>query len=98
MNGEIILGGEKRGIRCDMNVLEAIQQKFGEVDAIMRERSISSAKFIVAEMMNEHNYSVSDPKRYTPDEVGMLMTPEEYVGAWTGCVKLFADSVTSKKK
>ena len=44
MNGEIILGGEKRGIRCDMNVLEAIQQKFGEVDAIMRERSISSAR------------------------------------------------------
>lgn len=95
---EIIMGGEPYKIRCDLNVLEAIEEKYGSIDAITKERSIASAKFLAAEMVNEHNRITRVPDRITPEDAGALMTFQEYAAAWKELIAEFLDCVIVKKK
>ena len=98
MMHEIMIGGERRGIRCDMNVIEAIEDHFGEIDGLTSKRTISAVKFLAAEMINEHNYVTGNPERVTPEWVGAHMTPGEYQEAWRGVIECFIDCVAVKKK
>lgn len=98
MTGKIVIGGEEYGIRCDMNVIEAIENHFGGIEGVTKERSIAAAKFLAAEMINEHNYVVHSPERVTPQEVGAKMTPAEYGDVWRGVIECFIDCVAVKKK
>ncbi len=95
---EIVIGGKPYGIRCDMNVIEAIEDHFGHIEGITKKRSISATKFLVAEMINEHNYVCSNPERVTPEWVGANMTRAEYLPAWQGAVQCFIDCILVKKK
>ena len=98
MKGEIILSGQAYGIRCDMNVIEAIEDHFGGIAEITKQRSVSATKFLAAEMMNEHWYAASSPERVTPEWVGMQMLPTEYADVWQNVIQCFIDSVSVKKK
>ncbi len=98
MMHEIIIGGTAYGIRCDMNVIEAIEDHFGGVENVTKERTIAAAKFLAAEMINEHNYAANSPERVTPEWVGMQMTPQEYSAVWSGVMECFVDSINAKKK
>ena len=95
---KIVMGGESYGIRCDLNVLEAIEEKYGSIDAITKERSITSAKFLIAEMINEQNRDTNNPERFTPEEVGARLTFPEYREAWPEILAEFLDCVIVKKK
>lgn len=95
---EIVIDGKAYGIRCDMNVIEAIEEHFGTISGITKERSIAATKFLAAEMMNEHNYVRGEPERYTPEWVGANMSPAEYSSVWQGVIMCFVDCITSKKK
>ena len=94
----IIIGGTPYPIRCDMNVIEAIEDHFGGIEAITEKRTIAAAKFLAAEMINEHNYCIDKPARVTPEWVGANMTPEEYGAVWRGVIECFVDCITVKKK
>ena len=94
----IIIGGTAYPIRCDMNVIEAIEDHFGGIEAITEKRTIAAAKFLAAEMINEHNYCIDKPARVTPEWVGANMTPEEYGAVWRGVIECFVDCITVKKK
>ncbi len=98
MTHEIIIGGAAYGIRCDMNVIEAIEDHFGGIEEITKKRTIPAVKFLAAEMINEHNYAVNSPERVTPAWVGANMTPAEYGAVWQGVIECFIDSITVKKK
>lgn len=95
---EIIMGGEPYKICCDLNVLGAIEEKYGRIDAITEQRSISSTKFLAAEMINEHNRVTNQPERVTPEDVGAKMTFPEYAEAWREIIAEFLDCVIVKKK
>ena len=95
---EIIMGGETHKIRCDLNVLEAIEEKYGSIDAITKKRSISSTKFLAAEMINEHNRVTRIPDRMTPEDVGARMYFPVYAQAWKEIIAEFLDCVIVKKK
>ncbi len=95
---EIIMGGEPYKIRCDLNVLEAIEEKYGRIDAITEQRSIASTKFLAAEMINEHKRVTCQAERLTPEDVGARMTFPEYAEAWREIITEFMDCVIVKKK
>lgn len=97
MTHEIIIGGETRLIRCDMNVLEQIEDEFGSIEKIVEKRNIKAAKFLAAAMINEHNYCAGIPDRVTPEKIGAEMTPQEYAAVWQGVIECFIDCVTVKK-
>ena len=81
-----------------MNVIEAIEDHFGSIDSVEKNRSIGAVKFLAAEMINEHNYVCKSPERVTPEQVGAEMTPAEYSDVWRGVIECFVDCVASKKK
>lgn len=95
---EIIMSGEPYQILCDLNVLEAIEEKYGRIDAITEQRSIAVTKFLAAEMINEHNRVTCQPERVTPEGVGVRMTFPEYAAAWREIMAEFMDCVIVKKK
>lgn len=98
MMHEIVIGGIPHGIRCDMNVIEEIEDHFGSIDGITEKRTIKAAKFLAAAMINEQNYFAHSPERVTPEWVGAQMMPTEYAAAWQGLIQCFVDSINVKKK
>lgn len=95
---EIIMSGKPRNIICDLNVLEAIEEKYGRIDAIAEQRSIAVTKFLAAEMINEYNRITFQTERVTPESVGVSMTYPEYAAAWQEIIAEFLDCVIVKKK
>lgn len=98
MTHEIVLGGTAYGIRCDMNVIEAIEDHFGGIEGITEKRTVKAAKFLAAEMVNEHNYFTNNPERVTPEWVGAHMMPAEYAAVWQSVIACFIDCISVKKK
>lgn len=98
MMREIILGGETYGMRCDMNVVEAIYAEYGSLEDMPEKLSIGDVKFLVSEMINEHAAFSGSQVRVTPEKVGALLDVPEYVEAMRIVTACISDCCTPKKK
>ena len=94
----ITLDGKEYILRCDLNVIEKIEEKYGTIMSLMEKQgNISSTKFLVAEMINEHFYYVNVPDRVTEDFVGARLSAidlEQVVSTMLSCLM---DCVCKKK-
>lgn len=95
---EILLDGEPRPLRCDLNVIEAITEHYGSLDALPRKLEISDVKFLVAEMVNEHCVFCGIPDRITPERVGASLTMADYGAALEAVTGALLDCLHVKKK
>lgn len=71
----IVLDGREYILRCDLNVIEQIEDRFGEIKAAYdKAGDISATKELATMMINEHLYYTKSPERVTPDWVGSRIT------------------------
>nr|DAY51556.1 MAG TPA: tail assembly chaperone protein [Caudoviricetes sp.] len=85
--GTITLGGKEYPILFDFNVVEKIQKRYcakGGLDAFGDELGMTGElKWVLALLMNEGaefeaKQTNSKAERYTPDQVGMIMTVADF--------------------
>ena len=92
------LGNAEYGIRCDLNAVEAIEDRFGSVKDAFGDCSISATKKIAEILINEHFYYVGESKRITAEYVGaQIANVAEYTALMTALMEEIADCVTPKK-
>ena len=90
----ITLEGREYMLRCDLNVVEQIEAKYGTIQAAYEKcGEIASIKFLTALMINEHFYATGSPERITEGAVGAKMSVadappvvREVLAALTECV------------
>lgn len=93
----IILEGREYILRCDLNVVEKIEGRYGSIDAMYEETGkIPCVRFLVAEMVNEHFYFVKSPERITETMAGALMTSGDMVAVMRAVLAEISDCVTPK--
>ena len=93
----IILEGKEYILRCDLNVVEAIEAKYGGIEAVYgRAGEISVVKYLVSAMINEHYYAVQSPVRLTENRVGMLMTEADVLPVMREVLAELSDCVAPK--
>ena len=93
----ITLEGREYILRCDLNVVEKIETRYGSIDAMYAETGkIPCVRFLVAEMVNEHFYFVKSPERITETMAGALMTSGDMVAVMRAVLAEISDCVTPK--
>lgn len=95
---EITIGGTTYKIRCDMNVVEKLIDEYGGLQEVLKTKTVGAAKFMAAEMINEHNYATGNPERVEAQRLGAAMTMEEYREVYITCIQCLTDCVAPKKK
>lgn len=94
----IILDGKEYILRCDLNVIEKIEEKYGDLNGAMEKQgSISCTKFLAAEMINEHFYYTGVPDRVTEEFVGARLTTADLGIVVTTVLSCLMDCVCKKK-
>lgn len=94
----IKLDGKEYILRCDLNVIEKIEEKYGNLNTMMEKQgSVPCTKFLVAEMINEHFYYIGAPEQVTEDFVGARLTPAELGEVVTTVLSCLMDCVCKKK-
>ena len=84
----IKMDGEEFGLRCDLNVIEEIEDKYGSIGALYRSIAKPEViKWLVSAMINEERASRSVPERMTPEEVGRRMLSTDVVEAMTPVIE-----------
>lgn len=92
------LDGTEYILRCDLNVIEKIEEKYETVaHMIDSANSLVATKFMIAEMINEHFYYAGTPERVTEDFVGARLTMAEMETAVTAALACLTDCVCKKK-
>lgn len=67
----ITLDGQEYILKCDVNVIEQIEDKYGDVrKAFEKVGEIADTKELAAMMINEQFYFARSPERVTPQWVG----------------------------
>ena len=94
----IVIEGSEKPLRCDLNVIEAICDHYGSLEAMPQKLKISDVKFLVAEMVNEHCVFCGLPERITPEKVGASLTMAEYADALSAVTGALMDCINVKKK
>lgn len=93
----VTIGGKEYILRCDLNVVEQIEEKLGSIEEARRNSgSASVLKFLVTAMINEHFNFVGSPERVTENFVGTHMTVSDRVPAMSAVIACFAESFESK--
>lgn len=94
----ITLDGKEYILRCDLNVVEKIEEKYGTITSLLEKQgNIACTKFLAAEMINEHFYYCNVPDRVTEGFVGARLSAidlEQTVSAVLSCLM---DCVCKKK-
>lgn len=70
MNKTVIINGTEYTLRCDLNVIEKIEEEYGTVAELIQKVDVKAVKFLVAVMINEHYYYIGDNRRITADKIG----------------------------
>ncbi len=91
----IKLDGQEYILRCDLNVLEKIHRKYGNI-ADIDISDIESIKEITAWMVNEQYYYTGEVKSVTPDFIGSKAQGSDFAGIVNCITKEIIDSMTVK--
>ena len=94
----IVIEGSEKPLRCDLNVIEAICDHCGSLEAMPQNLKISDVKYLVAEMVNEHCVFCGIPERITPERVGASLTMADYGAAVEAVTDALLDCLCVKKK
>lgn len=93
----VTIGGKEYILRCDMNVVEQVEEKLGSIEEAKRKSgSANVLKFLVTAMINEHFNFVGSPERITENFVGAHMMVSDRIPAMSAVVACFAESFESK--
>lgn len=91
------LNGEERELRCDLNVVEKIEDKFGTIGALYEQITrAATIKWLLCELINEANDARGVPERVTEDEAGRLCDATEILPALIPVLEALNSCVTSK--
>ena len=95
------LGAKEYGIRCDVNVLEWVEDTYGGIEELGKllygKCSYKTAKEVIAEMINEQNRFCGSAEVITPDEVGRECDLPGLTAALAVVAEEFTDCVSKKK-
>ena len=91
----IKLEGVEYALRCDINVIEKIEGKYGSPEKLF-ESGIAGVKDVAAWMINEHRYYVGERDTITPDYIGARLTYPEYTAMCDTIVAELADCMKAK--
>ena len=94
-NNVIKLDGEEYTLRCDINVLEKIADKYGEVNKLI-DSGISGVKDAAAWMINEHWYYIGEHKSITPDYIGAQLDMAGYTDVCKAVIAELGDCMRTK--
>ncbi len=89
------LDGQEYILRCDLNVLEKIHKKHGNVENIDL-RDIGVMLEIAAWMVNEHFYYAGEGKSVTPDFIGAHGRGGDFAAIVEAVTKEIIDCMTIK--
>lgn len=93
----VTIDGKEYILRCDLNVVEQIEEKLGSLDEARRKSgSANVLKFLLAAMINEHFNYTGSPERITENFVGTHMTIADRVPAMNAVIACFSESFESK--
>jgi len=92
------LDGKEYILRCDLNVIERIEEKYGNLnDALKKQGTVECIKFLLAEMINEHYYYAGIPEQVTEKYVGARLTSAELETVMGTTLSCLLDCVCKKK-
>ena len=94
----VTLSGKEYELRCDLNVIEAIEERFGSIGAIYE--TIGSAKtvrWLVTEMINEAYAVRGSETRMTEREIGGQMLASDIIPAMQPVIDALNACVSPKK-
>lgn len=93
----ITLDGREYILRCDLNVIEEIEKKYGSIGVVYEKSGeISCVKFLVAVMINEHFYAIGSAERVTEGRVGVFMTAADMIPVMRVVLNALGECVTPK--
>lgn len=93
----VILDGHEYIIRCDLNVIEKIEEKYGTFsEMVSHQTDIGCIKFLLAEMINEHLYYTGSHERVTENFVGARLNLMEYKSITATVLKCLTDCISPK--
>lgn len=92
------LSGEEHELRCDLNVVEKIEDKFGTIAALYQEITRAAVlKWLIAELINEARAVRGVAERVTEDEAGRLCEAEEIIPALVPVIEALNSCCTTNK-
>lgn len=95
----VTLSGQEYELRCDLNVVEKIEERFGTIGALYREITKAKVvKWLLCEMINEARAANGASERITEDEAGRLCESHEIIPALVPVIGALNECVTSTSK
>lgn len=93
----VTLDGKEYTLRCDLNVAEQIEEKYGSLGGLQKQNGSASAlKFLTAAMINEHYKYTGSSERVTEDFVGARLTMADRVPVMNAVLACLGESITPK--
>lgn len=93
----ITLEGVEYILRCDLNVVEMIEARYGSIEAVYEKvGEIACVKFLVSAMINEHFYAAKSPERLSEGMVGAKMSAGDVIPVMREVLAALNDCVTPK--
>lgn len=93
----VTLDGKEYILRCDLNVAEQIEEKYGSLTGLRKQNgSAAVLKFLTAAMINEHYKYTGSPDRVTEDFVGARLTMADRVPVMNTVLVCLGESITPK--
>ena len=93
----ITLDGREYILRCELNVIELIEARYGSIGAVYEKSGeISCIKFLAAAMINENFYAIGSPERITEGMIGAKMTAADIVPVMREMIAALTECVSPK--
>lgn len=93
----VTLDGKEYILRCDLNVAEQIEEKYGSLTGLQKQNGSAAAlKFLTAAMINENYKYTGSPDRVTEDFVGARLTMADRVPVMNTVLECLGESITPK--
>lgn len=93
----VTLEGKEYILRCDLNVAEQIEEKFGSLGELQKNSGSAAAlKFLTAAMINEQYKYTGSSERVTEDFVGARLTLADRVPVMNAVLACLGGSIAPK--
>ena len=93
----VTLDGKEYLLRCDLNVAEQIEEKYGSLSGLQKQNGSAAAlKFLTAAMINEHYKYAGSPDRVTEDFVGARLTMADRVPVMNAVLACLGENIAPK--
>lgn len=91
------LSGEEHELRCDLNVVEKIEDKFGTIGTLYEQITRAAViKWLLCELINEARAARGVSERVTEEEAGRLCESQEIIPALIPVIEALNECVTTK--